>query len=139
MKSVYICHSMTNSGQNLELIDKLITWLKLKKHRIIRPKYNLFPDMVASDTLDTIELADLIIGDVTVYSHGVGFELGFAYAMNKKIIVIAHESAKEKVSRFIVGLFPRIIFYSDENQLIEAITEQLQNEYGVHEEMLMAV
>ncbi len=127
MKSVYLAHSMTNGNQNLDRLNTLISWLKKKRFRISKPDHILFSDYIASGALDSIEKSDIVIADVTVYSHGVGFELGYAYSLKKNIILISGIAAKNKISKFLLGLFPKIIFYHDSNDLIDKIALQLKS------------
>lgn len=125
MKIVYTAHSMTNGHQNLDKVNTLISWLRKERYKVAQPSYVLFPDLLASGALESIKQSDIVIADVTVYSHGVGFELGYAYALKKDIIVISSISAKNKVSKFLLGLFPEIIFYYDGNDLITEVSHRL--------------
>ncbi len=125
MKIVYIAYSMTNGNQNLNEVSTLISWLRKKGYKVTQPSYILFPHLLASGAIKSIEQSDIIIADVTVYSHGVGFELGHAHALKKDIIVISSISAKNQVSKFFLGLFPEIIFYRDGADLVTEISHQL--------------
>lgn len=125
MNTIYIAHSMTNGKQNLDEIKALITWLWKMKFTIFQPTNSKSPDLLASQAVDAIAKADLVIGDVSVYSHGVGFELGYAFALKKEIIVVANVLAKDRLSKFILGLFPEIIFYQDEMDLISRVSNYL--------------
>ena len=116
---------MTNGNQNLDKVNTLISWLKKKRYKVSQPSYILFPGLLASGSLKSIKQSDIVIADVTVYSHGVGFELGYAYALKKDIIVISSISAKNQVSKFLLGLFPEIIFYHDGADLVTEISYQL--------------
>ncbi len=125
MKVVYIAHSMTNGSKHVNKINALITWLKKKRYKVSQPNYALFPDVLAAGALTAIERSKIVIADVTVYSHGVGFEIGYAYALKKDIILIANISAKDKVSKFLFGLFQEVIFYHDEDELISEVSDKL--------------
>ena len=117
MKTIYLAYPVTSGDHKLPHIHFAISHLKKKNTIVIQPSYHFFPDILASTTLQGIEKSDCIIADVTTYSHGVGFELGYAYALGKNILVICQLRAKEKVSKFILGLFPNMIFYSDQQDL----------------------
>lgn len=116
---------MTNGNQNVYKVNTLISWLKKKRYKVSKPGYTLFPELLATGSLKSVKQSDIVIADVTVYSHGVGFELGYAYALKKDIIVISSISAKNKVSKFLLGLFPEIIFYHDGDELVTEISHQL--------------
>ena len=55
----------------------------------------------------------------------VGFELGYAYALGKKAIVVAHASAGSPVSEFIKGLYPELVDHQHATDLIARIGERL--------------
>jgi len=127
VKIIYLAHSVTNGGQNLQKIHTLISWLKDEKFVVIQPTSNLVPNSLAADSLQSIEKSDCVIADITTYSHGVGFELGYAYALKKSIVVICDVYAKNKVSKFLLGLFPSMIFYNDQADLERKIFSQLRS------------
>lgn len=116
---------MTNGNQKPNELNTLISWLKKKRYKVSKPSYILFPGLLASGSLKSIKQSDIVIADVTVYSHGVGFELGYAYALKKDIIVISSVSAKNQVSKFLLGLFPETIFYHDGVDLVTEVSHQL--------------
>ena len=117
MKAIYIAHSMTNGNHNLAIINTLINWLKDKKYKIIQPKYALFPDMLAVEAIKAIEQSKIVIADVTTYSHGVGFEMGYAYALKKKIIFLQLDMC----GCHIRCIFLEIILFTDGRNLIMEI------------------
>ncbi|MCP4344356.1 MAG: hypothetical protein GY795_02385 [Desulfobacterales bacterium] len=134
MRTVYIAYSMTNNGiynpksndgKKSEIFNQLSSWFKRKKFKVLKPSLELFPKEIASHSLEKMDNTRLFIADVSIYSHGVGFELGYCYANKKDIIVIAQKSKSENISKFIIGLFPNIIFYDGIDDLIESIDQQL--------------
>lgn len=127
MNMIYIAHSMTNGQKDIEPVHKLIDWLKLKKKYNVDHPYDIsiFHNYLADKSLKIINKMDIIIADVSNYSHGVGFELGYACASNKKIIVICNIKTKDNVSKFLIGLFPDMIFYENENDLIKNVSKEL--------------
>jgi len=125
MKIVYIAHSVTNGNQDLDKVNTLAAWLKKKRYKVLQPSEVLFPDFLAPGALKAIKQSDIIIADVTIYSHGVGFELGYAYALHKDIIVVSSITAKDHISKFLIGLFPEIIYYKDNSDLLSKISDQL--------------
>jgi nucleoside 2-deoxyribosyltransferase len=124
MRRIYFAHAMTNCDSAAP-VGALVTWLKQSKWRVTHPTYVLFTEELARATLEAIRAADVVIADVSTYSHGVGFELGFAYALGKKTIVVAHEAPGVRVSEFIRGLYPTMVCYRDEAELIACVAERL--------------
>lgn len=124
---IYIAHSMTNGHSNIQIINKLADWLRIYGYNIEQPtELSVFHDFLAKKSVNMINDIDLIIADISNYSHGVGFELGYAFALKKRIVIICHESSKNTISKFFVGLFPNIIFYKNEDDLISNIKKRLK-------------
>lgn len=117
---------MTNGDQSLKELNSLVSWLKKENFKVIQPSYALFPKLLASTSLKLIEQSNIVIADVTAYSHGVGFELGYAYALRKQTIVISNAVAREKLSKFLLGLYPEIVFYEDEKELLSGVSRLLK-------------
>jgi nucleoside 2-deoxyribosyltransferase len=127
MKNIYIAYSVTNGNQDVEIIKGLIDWLDENGFDIIHPfDIALFQDYLAEKSIKYINTSDIIIADISTYSHGVGFELGYAYSRKKQIVVICNENVREKISKFIIGLFPNIIYYSTQTELIESVSYRLK-------------
>lgn len=126
MKSIYLAYSVTN-GDSFSLDkNELFSFLKKKKFKIIEPNPALFPELIANNTLDALKEAEVVIGEVSVYSHGVGFELGYAYSLNKKIIIIAKSICRDNISNFIKGIFPNILYYENYSDLCEKIYREFE-------------
>jgi nucleoside 2-deoxyribosyltransferase len=115
---------MTNRD-SVAPMDALVLWLKQHKCGVTHPKYALFREELARATLDAIRVSDVVIADVSTYSHGVGFELGYAYALGKKAIVVTHASAGSSVSEFIKALYPELVCYQHAADLIARVGERL--------------
>lgn len=126
MSRIYVAHALTNSAGSAQALAGLIRWLSRRRITITEPRPALFPGELAVMTLRAIEKADLVIADVSFYSHGVGFELGYAYALRKPIVVVVQTACTDKVSPFIMALFPDIFCYSDSAELIEHVASRLR-------------
>jgi nucleoside 2-deoxyribosyltransferase len=125
MKTIYIAYSVTNKDPDVEeTMSAIISWLS-DHHSVMRPQKSSSAGLLAKNAIECLNRSDLIIADVTVYSHGVGFELGYAYALKKDIIVVANLSAKNNISQFIQGLFPEIVYYQNLNELKGEIRENI--------------
>ena len=125
MKVIYVAHSMTDYKGNLNGLEALLSWLIKNNYKVIRPVYALFSEFLVKQALQSIKGADIIIADITNQSHGVGFEIGYAYALEKEIVTIASDTSREKISRFILGLFPDTIFYENNDDLLSKISKRL--------------
>ena len=60
-----------------------------------------------------IDECDLVIADVSVPSLGVGYELGYAEAHNKRIICLYDKNAEKTLSYMLSGNKYNEIFYYD--------------------------
>ena len=61
----------------------------------------LHPQEVYARDVDWISASDVLIAEVSVPSHGVGYEIGFALGSGKPVLVL-HEQGR-KASRLISG------------------------------------
>jgi nucleoside 2-deoxyribosyltransferase len=59
------------------------------------------PQQVYARDTEWIRLCDLLIAEVSVPSHGVGYEIGFALALGKRVLALAQQG--RKVSKMISG------------------------------------
>jgi nucleoside 2-deoxyribosyltransferase len=131
MKQIYLAYSMTNSSQYLAGISALADSLKSIGYKVTRPGYELFPEFVVERTLCNISNADVVIADLSLSSHGVGFELGFAYSMNKKVILISEAANREGISKFVSAVFGEVFFYENSEELINYILGILNKTAGL--------
>ena len=122
MKNIYFAYPMTNGNKYINELNRLIDWLSKKKFNISHPGFLLFPELLVTETIKAIDKSDIVIADISSYSHGVGFEIGYAYAKNKKIILVANINERNTVSKFITSIFPEVLFYSDFHQLKSEIS-----------------
>ncbi len=127
MKRVYFAYSMTNSSQYLDKIHTLADSLEDQGLKVTQPSFNLFPELVVQRTLNEIQKSDLVIADLSVCSHGVGFELGYAYSLNKKVILIAESEMRNSISKFIHEVFEDVLFYSSSYDLLQQISDLLSS------------
>lgn len=126
MTTVYLAHAVTNAESTVEDVGDLVKWLQQKQIDVIQPSPAAFTSQLAINTLQKIDDADFVIADVSAYSHGVGFELGYAYALRKEIMVVVQRSRFDRVSAFIAAVFPSIASYANASELIEAVAHRLE-------------
>ncbi|MCU0289238.1 MAG: nucleoside 2-deoxyribosyltransferase [Acidobacteria bacterium] len=127
--NVYLAYSVTNKEgeSNLTQMKRLREWLVSKNYNVFNPTPKLFQEKIANDALERLDEADIIVADLSRYSHGVGFEVGYAFAKEKKIVLIAEENSRKKVSKFLKGVFESIIFYGNTEQLIYGVEKMLES------------
>ena len=101
-----------------EVVDKQIA----DSNTIAKEKFQNDED-IYKDLEKQLMAADLIFAEVTIPSLGVGYELGFADKLGKKIIAVYDETYTKKVSTMIRGNKRiKLISYKD----ITEITNDLE-------------
>ena len=125
---IYFSGSIYGGRQKLETYKKLIKELQ-KYGEVLNPE-------VANDTIlidekqqsdyvifenlkKELKEADLIFGEFTVPSLGVGYEIGYADSHNKRIIGIYDKTVTPKITTMFRGHKNlKIIPYTDINEII---------------------
>jgi len=126
LNRVYIAYPMSNRNSDISDMDKLASWFRKKKYRVFSPHSRLFPDILAENTIHNLEFCPLIVADVSFASHGVGFEIGYAFSQGKKVIIVARRSENQNVSKFIQSFCNDIIYYDCGRDLIEQVSRRLK-------------
>ena len=104
-----------------EVFDKQIA----DSNTIENEKYQKDED-IFQDLEQKMMMADIIFAEVTIPSLGVGYELGFADKIGKKIIAIYDETYTKKVSTMIRGNKRiKLIPYKDINDICNIMNELL--------------
>ena len=128
---IYISGSIYGGTEKIETYQKLIP--ALEKYGEVLDKQIADPNTIANEAFQSDEdiyldlekklmSADLIFAEVTIPSLGVGFELGFADKLGKKIIAIYDEIYTPKVSTMIRGNKRiTLIPYRDIKEIIEKL------------------
>lgn len=128
---IYVSGSIYGGTQKIDTYKILIN--ELEKYGEVLDKQIADPNTIANeiyqednDIYEDLENklieSDIIFAEVTIPSLGVGYELGFAYKLGKKIIAIYDENYTKKVSTMIRGNKNiKLIPYKK----IEEITENL--------------
>ena len=130
---IYVSGSMYGGQQKINIYKKLID--KLEEYGEVLTKQIADPDAIKKEVFqkdediykdleNKLENADIIIAEVSVPSIGVGYEIGYASKLNKKIIAIYDKNYIDKVTTMIRGNKKiRIISYEDINEIIDNIEE----------------
>ena len=109
---IYMSGSIYGGTQKIETYKKLIS--ALEKYGEILDDQIADEDTIAKEEFQNDEdiykdleskmkIADIIFAEVTIPSLGVGYELGFADKLGKRIIAVYDETYTKKVSTMIRG------------------------------------
>jgi len=63
------------------------------------------------EILNAIDECEIFVGDLTYFNHNVLFELGYAIARNKKILVLLNEKIENAKARYLDSIF-KVIRYT---------------------------
>ncbi len=135
MMNIYFAGSMMGGRQDAHIYLKIVELLKTKGH--------VFTEHVADATHDDIKLgltprqiwdrdmkwlydSDLIVAEVTVVSLGVGYELGVAEKLGKRVICMYRKGTEKKLSNMIRGNSKfKILEYNDLDSGLKALEKEL--------------
>lgn len=95
-ESVYqdIVHALAENGHS-------VLTAHLVESDVMEAEAELSPEDVYSRDIDWIRECDVLIAEVSVPSHGVGYEIGFALGNGKPVLALYREG--RKVSKMISG------------------------------------
>lgn len=116
---IYLSHS-SNYDYETEL------YVPLKSSKIVRSHEVLFPhdkENTNQNSKNWIEVADLIIAEVSRPSTGQGIELGWADAVGKQILCLYKTGAK--VSESLKFIAQDFIEYSNDTDMLTKLENQL--------------
>ena len=133
---IYVSGSIYGGTQKIDtykiMINELLKYGEVLNKQIADPntidneKYQNDED-IYNDLEKKIETADLVFAEVTIPSLGVGYELGYAYKLGKRIIAIYDENYTKKISTMIRGNKNiKLIAYKDINDMIDKINELIK-------------
>ena len=104
-----------------EVLDKQIADINTIENEKYQKDEEIFEDLERK-----IMMADIIFAEVTIPSLGVGYELGYADKLGKKIIAIYDETYTKKVSTMIRGNKRiKLIPYTDINDICKNMNKLL--------------
>jgi nucleoside 2-deoxyribosyltransferase len=131
---IYFAGSIRGGRDDKENYKKIIDWLK--QYGIVLTEH-IGLDSLTSDgqtqfseekiyTQDTdwIRESDIVIAEVTQVSLGVGYELGFAESLNKRIVCLFNTESGKSLSAMVRGNRNlEVINYQDINEIPEILKE----------------
>ena len=109
---IYVSGSIYGGTQKIDTYKILIE--ELEKYGEVLNKQIADPNVIANevykkdedifaDLEEKLIMADILVAEVSIPALGVGYELGFADKLNKKIIAIYDETYTPKVTTMIRG------------------------------------
>ncbi|BEH09896.1 hypothetical protein GSUET_15080 [Geobacter sulfurreducens subsp. ethanolicus] len=120
MRYIYLAYPMTTAETTAAAMLELGQWFrKMKRYKVHEPVYELFTEALAEKTIERLDQCSHIVADLSQTSHGVGFEVGYAFSKGKKVYIVANLTERDKLSKFITSLFGDIIYYKDGKDLIQ--------------------
>ena len=133
---IYVSGSIYGGTQKIDtykiLIKELEKYGEVLNKQIADPntieneKYQKDED-IFKDLEQKLLVADILIAEVSVTSLGVGYEMGFADKIGKRIIAIYDETYTEKVTTMIRGNKRiKLIPYKDINEILNSLEELLK-------------
>ena len=109
--NIYFACSITGGREFETVYQEIVTALIKDKHEIptshltkseaMENEHILAPRDVYERDVNWIKNCDVLIAEVSVPSHGVGYEIGFALNMGKPVLCL-HQKER-KVSKMITG------------------------------------
>jgi 2'-deoxynucleoside 5'-phosphate N-hydrolase len=136
--NIYFACSITGGRQDELIYQKLVTALQSNGHQVptallaspdVMPLEGIVPaeDVYARDVRWITE-CDFLLAEVSTPSHGVGYEIGYALSLGKRVLCLYRKGCK--VSKMILGN-PHskltIHTYEDPDQAVQLLTNYLQN------------
>ncbi len=134
--NIYISGSIYGGTQKIDTYKILIE--ELEKFGNVVDKQIADPNTMANEAFQKDEdiyqdlenkliNADIVFAEVSIPSLGVGYELGFADKLGKKIVAIYDENYTKKVSTMIRGNKRiKLIPYKDIKEITEKLDELLK-------------
>ncbi len=109
--NIYFACSITGGRQDELVYQKLVSTLQRDGHHIptallaspdVMPLEGVIsPAEVYNRDVKWITDCDFLLAEVSTPSHGVGYEIGYALALGKKVLCLYHKG--RKVSKMILG------------------------------------
>ena len=136
--NVYFACSITGGRQDELVYQKLVATLEQKGHQV--PTALLAsPDVMPLEGVTSAEEVyerdirwitdcDFLLAEVSTPSHGVGYEIGYALALGKRVLCLYHTG--RKVSKMILGNpHPQLTIHSYDSpeQAVHLLSTYLEN------------
>ncbi len=129
---IYFACSITGGRENAHIYTEIVDYLR--KHGTVLTEHLVHPDITTKGEdlddeeiyqrdVDWIREADIVIADVTTPSLGVGYEIGFAEFLGKRILCMCRSTDK-RLSAMITGN-PQVhtVFYKNLEEVKKRISK----------------
>lgn len=136
--NVYFACSITGGRKDELIYQKLVATLQQDGHHVptallaspdVMPLEGVVsPRDVYSRDIRWISECDLLLAEVSTPSHGVGYEIGYALALGKRVLCLYRQGLK--VSKMILGNpHPQLTVHSYETpeQAVQLLSTYLEN------------
>lgn len=111
---IYFAGSISGGRDDQEIYLEIIEFLKGKGHKVLTEhiansnlssygETNLTREDIFLRDVEWIRESDIFIAEVTQVSLGVGYEIGFAESLNKKIVCLYRERKDKRLSAMVDG------------------------------------
>ena len=128
---IYFACSITGGRELEATYQQIVAALSADGHEIptshlaqpesLENERNLTPQDVYQRDVNWINNCDVLIAEVSVPSHGVGYEIGFALHIGKPVLCL-HQKER-KVSKMITGNSDPALTVNDYSNVKEAIAQ----------------
>jgi nucleoside 2-deoxyribosyltransferase len=132
---IYISGSIYGGREKVETYKKLISNLEtygevfdkqIAEEKVIENEQFQNDEEIFLELEKNLKSVDVLFAEITIPSLGVGYELGLADALNKKIIAIYDETITSKVSTMIRGNKRiKLIPYKKINEILDNLDKIL--------------
>lgn len=135
---IYVSGSIYGGRQKIETYRTMINALELYgevcdkqiiDEDVLKKEEYQDDETIFNILVEDLKTADLVFAEVTVPSLGVGYELGFADQLGKKIVAIYDLNMIDKVSTMIRGNKKiKLIGYHNISEIVDSLDEILELE-----------
>jgi nucleoside 2-deoxyribosyltransferase len=136
--NIYFACSITGGRQDELVYQKLVSVLESNGHLVptallASPDVMPLEGVVAAEDVYTrdvhwINECDFLLAEVSTPSHGVGYEIGYALSLGKRVLCLYRKG--RKVSKMILGNpHPKLSIhtYEDPDQAVQLLITYLEN------------
>lgn len=123
MLNIYFAGSIRGGREDADVYARLISFLKnrgrvLTEHvgdaSLLGKEKLLTEGEIFTRDMEWLEAADLVVAEVSTPSLGVGYEIGLAQSMGKRVFCLYRKTADKRLSAMIAGNpFLQIVCYTN--------------------------
>ena len=134
--NIYVSGSMYGGQQKIETYKKLINYLEqygevltkqIADSEAIEKEVYQNDEDIYNDLEKKLNIADILIAEISVTSIGVGYEIGYADKLGKKIICIYDKNYIDKVTTMLRGNKRiRIIGYENIEEIFKILDKEFE-------------